>query len=456
MTFVQDAAPVLVPLLIMGAVTAAAILYLWRTDGQFPLFDAGVITLLVSALYSTLPLAGFVAAGLQWTPISYLPLYLWSPTPLEVGLFATRHVVYLCSLAAAYVLLRGRGVVRSGPTRELPPSAVGAIAESLGGLLLYFWLLHALFGITYHPTYSDSSFAAAAAAFQRAPHVVLQVSQNLFSILFLVKLCALTWLMSHWRFTNYHLATVIWLCAEGVLTVTRMGARTWFVLLLLATGLLYQRLVKPVPILRAALLCVVLLSGALVYGLARDLGGNFSGLSVVASSMSSRWSSMNEFQALFGISYDLYARQAAGLVGPVPAQLYAAEALQLVPSQLLPFAKADPCVGYPVEAGLGVGCVLGVVAQAIIGLDHVELVVRGLILGVLLALLHRWYVRHQEGYWATVFYLCMCLWCYYTFRGSTFVVVYFILYRFIPLLIGVRILQSVLRLGQRTARACRV
>jgi hypothetical protein len=432
------------------------VLYVRRVDGQLPLFDAGVITVLVSAVYSIVPLLGFLAGGLQWTPLTYLPLYLWSPTPLELGMFATRHVVYLCSLAAAYLLLRGRGFVPSGPTRELPVSARAAIGLGLVSLLLYFWLLNELFDIDYHPTYDPASFAAVAAAVERMPHIVLQVSQNLFAILFLVKLCALTWLISHWRFMKYRLATGIWLGVEGLITVTRMGARTWFVLLILATGLLYHRLVKSLPVVRAALLGVVLLTGALVYGLARDLGSHFTGLDVVASSMSSRWTAMNEFQALFGISYDLYARQAAGLVGPIPSALYASEALQLVPSQLLPFAKVDPCVGYPLEAGLGVGCVLGVVAQAIIGLDHVELILRGLILGALLALLHRWYVRNHESYWATVFYLCMCLWCYYTFRGSTFVILYFVLYRFIPLLVGVRLLQSAVRLGDRTARACGV
>ena len=455
MTFLREAAPVLVPLVTMVAVTGTVVLYLWRRDRQLPLFDAGVITLLVTALYSTVPLLGIVLAGLQWSPISYLPLYLWSPDSREVGSFATRHLVYLCSFAVAYALLRGDGVVPSGPTREPAPSVLVAIAVSAALLFLYFWLLNELFGFDLHPAYNTESFAAAAAAIKRMPYVILQVSHNLYAILFLLKLCVLVWLMSHWDSVRFRMVTVAWLLAEGVLTVTRMGARTWFVLLVLAAGLLYHRLVRPLPVLRAAALATVLLVGALAYGLARDLGGS-AAATMQAESAQARWVTMNEFQALFGISYDLHARKAAGLVGPIPAELRASELFQIVPSQILPFAKVDPCVGYPVVRGLGVGCVLGVTAQAIIGLGHVELIVRGLVLALVLALIHAWYVRNHHGYWPTVFYLCMCLWCYYTFRGSTFAFLYNIVYRFVPLLVGVRIVQLLVRRFDRAARACGV
>ena len=64
-------------------------------------------------------------------------------------------------------------------------------------------------------------------------------------------------------------------------------------------------------------------------------------------------------------------------------------------------------------------------------------------------MIHRWYARHQDGYWATMFYLCMCLWCYYTFRGSTLYFGYYILYRFVPLLLVVRVVQALLRNARR-------
>jgi hypothetical protein len=75
---------------------------------------------------------------------------------------------------------------------------------------------------------------------------------------------------------------------------------------------------------------------------------------------------------------------------------------------------------------------------------------------VLFAVIHRWYVRRQDGYWATMFYLCMCLWCYYTFRGSTFFFMYNIVYRFVPLVVAVTIAQLVVKRALRAAEACGV
>jgi hypothetical protein len=72
-----------------------------------------------------------------------------------------------------------------------------------------------------------------------------------------------------------------------------------------------------------------------------------------------------------------------------------------------------------------------VVAQSIIGWDWVELVLRGAVLGLVCAAVHRWYAR-STGLWATVFYLYLCVWAYYTVRATTFHVVSLILLRLLP------------------------
>jgi hypothetical protein len=250
---------------------------------------------------------------------------------------------------------------------------------------------------------------------------------------------------------------LLWLGLEGLSTVSNMGARTYFAMLILSSVLLYHRLVRPLPIVRAAILSALLLGTLLIYGLARDLAtASGSGLRTVANTTSSRWATMNEFQALYGIAYELHARKATGALGKVPWELYATEFSQLIPSQLLPFNKADPCLGYPVVDGMGVGCVLGVISQSVIGLDWIELVVRGLFLGTLFALIHRWYARRQDGYWTTMFYLCLCIWAYYTFRGSTLFIAYYVLYQFLPLLVGVGIAQLIVRRLIKAAAACGV
>jgi hypothetical protein len=435
-----DAVPVVAPLAAIAFLTASSILRLFQDDGQLPVFDLGALTILITAFYSSIPLIGFWLAGLQWTELSYLPLYQLNPSASEVGGFAWRHVLYLCSFTAAYLIFRGRIPIRCGPIRELRPTAIVAIAIVGAGLLMYFKLLELMFGVSYDPSYND--LAATAASIASLPHLVRQFSHNLFAILFLVKVAALLWLVSRWNDRRSRFVLFIWLAVEGFSTVTRMGGRTWYVMLLMASVLLYHRIVKPLSIARAAILIVALLGGALGYGLARDIGG---GLHTVMQTGSSRWAAMNEFQALYGIAYDLHARQLAGTLGPIPWQIYLNDIVMLIPSQLLPFAKADPCTGYTQSGGAEVGCVLGVISNAVVGLDWAELIARGLGLGLLFAVVHRWYAWRQDSFWATLLYLCMCLWSYYTYRGSTFFFGYYILYRFVPLIVAVGLIQFVLQ-----------
>jgi hypothetical protein len=453
----QEALPVVVPLVAVVGLAAAAVIHIYRVDGQLPVFDLGILAILITALYSAVPLLGFWLAGLHWTRLTYLPLYLWNPGPAEVGAFSSRHVVYLYSLTGAYLLNRGRVPIKCRPVRALRSTEIAAIALCGIAVMAYLSLLQFFYDYSYDPSYRGLTVASAAAALDRMPYVVRQISHNVFAISLLLKFCAMIWLMSHWHDWKWRGVLFLWLGLEGLSTFTNMGARTYFAMLVLSSVLLYHRLVRPLPVVRAAVLSVLILGGLLLYGLARDLTGpGGSGLRTLANATSSRWATMNEFQALYGIAYELHARKATGALGKVPWELYATEFSQLIPSQVLPFSKADPCAGYPVVNGMGVGCVLGVISQAVIGFDWVELIVRGLVLGILFAMIHRWYAQRQDGYWPTVFYLCLCLWCYYTIRGSTFFIVYYVVYQLVPLLIVVGLAQLLVSRVNQAARACGV
>jgi hypothetical protein len=105
--------------------------------------------------------------------------------------------------------------------------------------------------------------------------------------------------------------------------------------------------------------------------------------------------------------------------------------------------------------GTGVGLMFGVIAQSIIGGDWVELVARGTVLGLCFAGIHRWSSRRASSLWVLVFYVYLCLWCYYTIRATTFFIAYFALYRFLPAMVLVLTARSVLR-GLRRLRTAGV
>ena len=101
----------------------------------------------------------------------------------------------------------------------------------------------------------------------------------------------------------------------------------------------------------------------------------------------------------------------------------------------------------------GIGVMFGVMAQAAIGWGWIELILRGAVLGLLFALLHRWYVRQAAQFWPTLFYLFLAVWTYYTFRATTFRFVYFVIYQFLPVMVAVKLFELPLkRVLARTLR----
>jgi hypothetical protein len=176
----------------------------------------------------------------------------------------------------------------------------------------------------------------------------------------------------------------------------------------------------------------------LSYGLLRDvlLSGS---VQLLAENRSMLWTAGNEFQALFGTAADVQNLKQAGTLQPFPWYYYFSDLYLLIPSQLLPFTKADASAPYIALQGLQAkSAVMGVISLCVYGADWTETIIRGVILGVAAGAVHRWYVRRAMGYWPTLLYLFLCVWSYYTFRWSTLIPLYFVVYRFLPFMLFVR------------------
>jgi hypothetical protein len=154
------------------------------------------------------------------------------------------------------------------------------------------------------------------------------------------------------------------------------------------------------------------------------------------------FSSTNEFQSLLGTAYDVMSLKERG--ANLPWYLYINDIISILPpQQLLPFEKIPASEWYLRETGLdasGVGYMWGVISQSIIGLDWIELFLRGAILGYILARFHRWYLKHQIGFLETLFYVYMCLKIYYTFRDTTFSILTNFVWEIIPFYILLRLM----------------
>jgi len=285
--------------------------------------------------------------------------------------------------------------------------------------------------------------------FTAMPYFLVQITHNLIGIALILKQGLLLLLLLRWQSKRWRSLLVIWLSIEVLLALLMLGARTEVVLLLLSAALLYHRLVRPLPLWRTMVGGGICLGGFLLFGIARDIDMDLQSQVMSFTSEPLSFLTMpNEFQSLFGTAYDLYLRKSDGSLGQVPWQIYFSDLYMIIPSQLLPFYKWDPSQWYLDLIGYrdtGVGFMFGVVSQAVIGLDWVELALRGTLLGWLFARIHRWYMRHNSGFWPTLFYLFLCVWSYYTFRSTTFHFISFIVHRFAPTVFLVCFCSTLLR-----------
>jgi len=432
-------------------------LVLWNRDGVFPLFDLGSVCMAANVAYILIPLLGFVLSGLIFTSLSDLRLQFYSPSSKELGTFAWHYVVYVASFASVYLFVRGRASIRGLGFRPPDGRTIGAfviLAVFLSGVLT---LVQAIYGFDLSPSY-DSALYESYDVLQRLPLVVRQFVSRSQDALVIIRLGLLIILVANWRVRRWRYVLILLLSTSVLGYLFKMGARTELVVLFLGTGLLYHRLVRPLRVTVIVMAGIGVLVTAMVFGMMRggtDIEGNVGNLRSLVSSYGTGelFSIANEFQTVFGGSYDLYQMKNAGAVQSVPWQVYATEILMLAPQQLLPFEKVLVQSWYLETSEVPSYFMYGPVSQAVLGLSWVELVLRGAILACVFGKVHRWYVRRAAGFQATLFYLWMTVWSYYTIRASTFYFVTLLVYGYIPTLVCVYLMRELLRVDHKEGEA---
>ena len=439
---------VLAPVLVMALLSAFFAWRLFLRDGRLPLFEAGSLAVLATFMYGAVPMLNYIAGGLQWIPYSDSRLLSYGWTSPGIEMFGWRFVVYLGALVAAYLLVRGRATATSRELRVVAPTDAIAMLLWVLAVHLAVWGVEWFYGVSLTPSHEDI-YAHGVKTIWDLPLFVNQIMHNLMGTAVVVKYWLAALLLRRWRRFEYRLMLIAWMALEVALTVGKFGARGELVLLLLATTLLYHRLVAPLRLRLVLPVSALFLTAFLAYGFVRDMG---IGVGQFRQSEYPLLAYPNEFQAVLGTAYDLHMRQEYGILPPVPWQIYFADFYMVIPSQVLPFTKIEPGVWYLTVAGIqGAGFMFGLMSQAVLGYDWIELAVRGLVLGIVLALIHRWYVRRQESFWVTMTYLFLCLWAFYTVRQSTFSPIYFFVYRFVTAVVIVRVISGVLSTPRRVA-----
>lgn len=415
-------------------------------DQQIPFIDAGMFCALATLAYTIYPLINFWVNGFQFGFLSDNRLVQYNPSSAEMGIFHIRHVLYLFSFVFFYSVFRCKGTVEVGKMKLPGGSTQLVVVLFFLFFTAYFLILQMATGINYNSSYDPEVFANRVSAFANTPLIILQISGKLGGILFLFKLGVLFIVISRCRQKKWFVILLIWIAVEIILTFAIKGSRTGLVLFLISTALFYHKIIKPLSVK------FLITSGATLFvffiflGLYRayiDFTSLQSDLSQAEGGIFSR---NNEFQSLLGTAYDVSMMKKSGV--NLPWYLYINDFMAILPpQQFLPFEKVSASEWYLRQigkSGTGQGFMWGIISQAIVGLDWIELVIRGAILGFILARIHRWYIKHQSGFLETLLYIFLCIKVYYTFRDTTLSLLSNFVWEVIPFYILLRLGKSIL------------
>lgn len=426
----SDAQTVLLPMVVAGIFLAWFILRLTQLSGTTPIADVGAWYTVAGTVYLLLPLAVFLGLGMVFIPTSDGRLFALQPDPAEVARIAWMYVVHISAFGFTYVALHGRDRALGLP--EVVSRRTIVVALSLFLILSSF--LYATRLVMQPETYADSF-----AVIQALPLAAKQAIKFVFGVNFVLTILLLVAAFENYK--KWRSLILAWLAFQLVMTVA-LGARSGLVASVCACIILYHLRVRRIGTARAALFAVVTLVGFLGLGVLRSYPGSERAADFTVPLNG------GEFEALFANAVDIDRRHRSGEIDGAPPGAYLADFVAPIPSQLLPFEKQELAVWYvsrfyPAAYEAGAGYAFGVIAQSAVGYGWIELVVRGIVLGYVLAKIHRLFRSRGGSLWIAVLYIWLIVNAYQSFRNTTFSTWTYFVQNFIPAFIIVESLAAI-------------
>jgi hypothetical protein len=431
----HGAALVLAPLL---AATLTSFGFFWtlyrRRHGSMPWFEIGAVYVAVVIVYLAYPLIGYLALGQRYTPTNDGRLASSQPGPFAVAAIGWLYVWHLIGFVLGYLAVRGR--LRIRPVMLPPPGSAVFIAIVLVYLAIEaFGVFVGLFYDTRAETYVQTYLIA-----QRLPLLIAQFVNHLNGIRYALAVMLMAALFT--RYPRSRLVIGAWLLVSAAATIVRLGSRTDLVLLVLSAMMMYDTLVRPLSMRFVVATGAAALTGLVLFGIARSHAAG------MAASSFNPFGYVSEFENLFANSIHLAG--IASTIQALPRAFYLSDFAALIPQQFAPFIKVSPADWYvttffPGYAAMGGGLAFGTITEAVLSGGWFSALVRGTLLGCFFAGIHRFYSRHTESFWVFAFYVWFATLTYQSFRNTTFYFLVLCVFRFVPALIAVNLLASVLK-----------
>jgi hypothetical protein len=436
-------------LYVAGPVLACVIIMSWmfyaliKKDCGVPILDIGFICGVVTFFYTVMPLVNYWVNGLQFEDYR-----LSNAIAEEIGRLHWRHVVYLASFALSYVLFRSTVRIQTGGVEPPTRSVKYAIVTLCMALWLYKITLELITGYSFDISYSQDNLMERSQLVASMPLLLTQISVKLHSALVVAKFAVLFLVVQKSRVNStWRIVLVMWLALELISCFLLKGARSQMVFLVMGAALMYHRLVAPLKLRYAipgGLLLLLLVTFMGVYRAHFDVDSAISAI----DSQGGVLGIGGEFQSILGTTWDVYQRIVVGN-SPVPWYIQLNDFVSILPpQQFFAIEKTSASQWYMTLIGApdtGQGFMWGVITQCLVGLDWPEVILRGTILGFVLAKIHEWYARRQDYIIPNIVYIYLCVRVYYTFRDTTGalltiliweILVFYVLYRILTLVFG--------------------
>jgi hypothetical protein len=407
-------------------------------------FEIGTFFTMVVTLYGVYPLVGYWVNGGFYGPENDGRFYHYQPLPHEMAAIGWYYVGFLAAFLASYQVWRGRGSARVQAPPPLDASLLLTIVYAYVLILFFMAVLRFSFDLTAQ-TYAESYLVQ-----KSMPLILQQLATQLGGARFTLEILVLLALARNYR--RHRLLILAWILLVGCFSFLRLGSRTELALLIISALMVYDLTVKRISLRRFAL------AGAAGLGVFLLLGVLREGDVATQTARRNVFSVNNEFEVIFANVYDLREKQAEGLVEELGPEFYWSDFLALVPQQLLPVQKVSPSLWfintfYPEYAVQGITFAFGVIAQSMVGAGWPEVLARGLALGLVFGLVHRWFSRRPPTVWSTAFYVYLAAQCYLSFRLTCFQFLALAFYRFLVPLLAIRILTALIGRVRRAPAA---
>jgi hypothetical protein len=434
---------VVTPLIACTIIIVAFLIYIRRIEGTISYFEIGVFCAIITFLYSAYPLVRYILGGYSFPEWGDGRLFMLRLRPDDLGSLVWWYALYLSCFCAGYALTRGRTALRSVQVEPADAATVITIAVLLTCTKLFFFVLGWFFNLR------TSSYFDEYLVMQRLPLLVRQVAAHVQGIDLTLQMMLVVALASSRR-KSFRIMLVVLLLYVTVTQLLWPGARVKLFAVILAMLAVVDLTIRRIPLrwmLAGATAGFVIL---LTMSAMRDPTQSGPRLPKLATQVT-------EFEIIFGNAVDLkYIKEVSGAFIDKPG-LYWSGLTALIPSEFLTFEKDTPSDWYGrqyyrqfIEAGGGLA--FGVLAEAVVGYGAIEMVWRGLLVGLAFGLLHRRLMRGRVSLPFMMFYVWIVVWCYQTVRNITLGLLVLILYHVIAPLLATLILSAVLRRGRRAAR----